>query len=90
MQHIKARVKEVRSDWLFGAATNGAPNTFGGSMTFWFGGWMGDETNPYQYIHEGNLVLTGTAVVPEPGVLSSLGLGLAGLAVRRRTRRHIA
>ncbi|MEP3351449.1 MAG: PEP-CTERM sorting domain-containing protein [Marinomonas sp.] len=74
------------SDWLYGEETNGAPNTLGGPMTFWFGGWMGDDTsNMYKYIYEGNLVLTGTKVVSEPGAVLLLGLGFLGLIFRKRS-----
>lgn len=73
------------TDWLFGADTNGAPNTLGGPMTFWFGGWMGDDTGAYQYIYEGNLVLTGTRV-PEPAPMALLGLGLLAFGVARKRR----
>jgi hypothetical protein len=76
------------SDWLYGEDTNGAPNALGGPMTFWFGGWMGDDaSNMYKYIYEGNIVLTGTQVVSEPAVLALFGLGFFGLVSRRRFRK---
>ena len=66
------------NDWLYGVDdTNGAPNTLGGPMTFWFGSWMGDADNMSKYIYEGNLVLTGTQMVPLPATLFLIGLGVS-------------
>lgn len=72
-------------DWRYGAATNGAPNALGGDITMWFGGWMGDAANPYQYIYEGNLVLSSVAV-PAPLTLALFGFGLAAIGFTRRAR----
>jgi hypothetical protein len=86
-QAFNFRLKFDDANWRYGHETHGAPNTLGGPMTFWFGGWMGDAANPFKYIYEGNMVLQGSEV-PEPSTMVLLAAaGLLGLGVRRLRRK---
>lgn len=70
------------NDAFWGQNTNGAPNTLGGDMTFWFGGYVS------LYDTEGNQVdshlYEGNMVIPEPASLMLLGLGSMMMLRRRR------
>ena len=65
--------------------TNGAPNTLGGPMTFFFGSVLRTAGgSPTNYDYQGNLVLTP---IPEPSTLTLLSIAAIGLlayAWRRR------
>ena len=74
------------TDYLWNQYTNGAPNTLGGEMTFFFGSVMrttaGDAKN---YDYQGNLVLTP---IPEPStviVWSLLGSLAISIVLWRRS-----
>ncbi len=72
------------TDAWWGQNTQGAPNDYSvPELTIWFGGWFDDdyfEDPGDYYMYEGNMVVQGR-VVPEPGTIGLLGLGLVGLGV---------
>jgi len=76
------------ANMFWGAETNGAPNVLP-QLTFWFGGYFDDDyfADTDYYMYEGNMVLTGTQVVPVPGavILGSIGAGLVGWMRRKKS-----
>lgn len=57
-----------------------------GKMVFWFGAWAMDWQGDFTGLYEGNLLLEGREVVPEPATLLLFATGLAAIAGIRRKR----
>ncbi len=79
----------TRPNTVFNAVTStlGAPTTATtASQTIRIAGWAGTSTTGGGNVRVDNVVLNGTvSLIPEPGVISLLGLGLAVLfSVRRK------
>jgi hypothetical protein len=50
-----------------------------GQMVFWFGGWTMDASDSWTGLYEGNMILQGQEVVPEPTTVLLFGIGMVGL-----------